>query len=46
LKADEDARFVDSVLHGKKAMPSWQGALTMEQIEDLWAYVRSHAYQQ
>jgi len=46
LKADEHARFVDSVLHGKKAMPSWRGTLTMEQIENLWAYVRSHAYQQ
>ena len=45
LKADEHARFVDSVLHGKRAMPSWQGVLTMEQIEDLWAYVRTHAYQ-
>ena len=46
LKADEHARFVDSVLHGKRAMPSWQGALTIEQIEDLWAYVRTHAYNQ
>jgi mono/diheme cytochrome c family protein len=46
LKADEHARFIDSVLHGKRAMPSWQGALTMEQIEDLWVYVRTHAYQQ
>jgi mono/diheme cytochrome c family protein len=46
LKADEHSRFVDSVSHGKKAMPSWQGVLTMEQIEDLWVYVRAHAYQQ
>jgi len=46
LKADEHSRFVESVLHGKRAMPSWQGALTMEQIENLWAYVRTHAYQQ
>jgi mono/diheme cytochrome c family protein len=46
LKADEHARFVDSVLHGKKVMPSWQGALSMEQVEELWAYVRAHAYQQ
>jgi mono/diheme cytochrome c family protein len=45
LKAEEHARFVDSVLHGKKAMPSWQGVLTREQIEDLWAYVRTHAFQ-
>ncbi len=46
LKADEHARFVNSVLHGKKAMPAWQGVLAMEQIEDLWAYIRAHAYQQ
>jgi mono/diheme cytochrome c family protein len=46
LKPDEHARFVDSVLHGKRAMPSWQGAFTMDQIEDLWTYVRTHAYQQ
>ena len=46
LRAGEHARFVDSVLHGKRAMPSWQGALTLEQIEDLWAYVRAHADQQ
>jgi mono/diheme cytochrome c family protein len=46
LKADEHPRFVDSVLHGKKAMPSWQGVLTTQQIEDLWAYIRNNAYQQ
>jgi mono/diheme cytochrome c family protein len=46
LKADEHQRFVDSVLQGKKAMPSWQGALTTQQIEDVWAYVRENAYQQ
>ena len=46
LKADEHPRFVNSVLHGKKAMPAWQGVLTSEQIEQLWAYIRAHAYQQ
>jgi mono/diheme cytochrome c family protein len=45
LKAEEHSRFVDSVLHGKRAMPSWEGALSMEQIENLWAYVRAHAYE-
>jgi mono/diheme cytochrome c family protein len=44
LKAEEHSRFVDSILRGKRAMPSWEGALTMEQIEELWAYVRRHAY--
>jgi mono/diheme cytochrome c family protein len=46
LKADEHARFVNSVLHGKNAMPSWQGVLAPAQLDDLWAYIRAHAYQQ
>jgi mono/diheme cytochrome c family protein len=46
LKADEHPRFVNSVMHGKNAMPSWQSVLTSEQIEELWAYIRAHAYQQ
>jgi mono/diheme cytochrome c family protein len=45
LKADEHPRFVYSVTHGKQAMPSWQGVLNAEQIDALWAYIRSHAYQ-
>jgi mono/diheme cytochrome c family protein len=44
LKADEHSRFVDSVLHGKNAMPSWEGALSAEQIEKLWAYIRANAH--
>ena len=43
LKTDEYSRFVNSVLHGKNAMPSWEGALTRQQIEDIWAYVRTNA---
>jgi cytochrome c55X len=43
LRVDEHSRFVNSVLHGKNAMPSWEGALTIEQIESLWAYIRAHA---
>jgi len=46
LKAGEHARFVNSVLHGKNAMPSWQGVLSQPQLEDLWAYIGEHAYQQ
>jgi alcohol dehydrogenase (cytochrome c) len=45
LKTDEHSRFVNSVLHGKNTMPSWQGALTMDQIENIWAYIRAHASQ-
>jgi mono/diheme cytochrome c family protein len=45
LKADEHPRFADSVLHGKKAMPAWQGVLNADQLEALWAYIRANAYQ-
>ena len=43
LKADEHPRFVNSVLHGKNAMPSWDGKLSPDQIESLWAYIRANA---
>ena len=45
LKADEHARFVDSVLHGKNRMPPWEGVLDTAQIESLWAYIRANAYE-
>src|SRR4249920_3356279 len=45
LKADERARFVSSVLHGKNVMPSWEGKLNDDQLESLWAYIRANAYQ-
>jgi mono/diheme cytochrome c family protein len=45
LKASEHARVVDSVLHGKRAMPAWEGALSTEDIENLWAYIRANAYE-
>lgn len=45
LKTDEHERFITSVTNGKNAMPSWDGALTPEQMEDVWAYVRKNAYE-
>lgn len=44
LRPTEHARFVNSVLHGKNAMPPWDGKLTPDQVESLWAYIRAHAY--
>ena len=39
---DAKARFVDSVTHGKNnRMPPWGDMLTLKQIDELWAYVRS-----
>ena len=45
FKASEHERFVSSLLHGKGAMPGWQGQLDMDQIEALWAYVRANAFE-
>jgi mono/diheme cytochrome c family protein len=45
LHADEHERFVNSVLHGKNVMPSWEGKLSDDQLESLWAYIRANAYQ-
>jgi|GWRWMinimDraft_9_1066018.scaffolds.fasta_scaffold01176_4 mono/diheme cytochrome c family protein len=36
---DQKSRFVQSVLHGKGAMPAWQGSVTPEEVEALWAYI-------
>jgi mono/diheme cytochrome c family protein len=37
----ERARFVDSVTHGKNAMPPWGDLLKPDDIAALWAYVVS-----
>lgn len=36
---DQKARFVQSVLKGKGAMPAWEGSVTPQEVEALWAYV-------
>ncbi len=38
---DQSDRFHNSVTNGKGNMPSFKGSLTPEQIDWLWAYVRS-----
>jgi mono/diheme cytochrome c family protein len=38
---DARARFVDSVTHGKNAMPPWGDLLKADEIAALWAYVVS-----
>lgn len=44
LRADERPRFEHSVLNGKNQMPPWKGVLNEEQIDQLWHYIRAHAY--
>jgi len=41
LRPEDNARFVNSVLNGKGQMPPWRGALTEEEIEAIWVYIRA-----
>ncbi|MET0733440.1 MAG: cytochrome c [Casimicrobiaceae bacterium] len=41
LRSEERDRFVGAVLDGKRQMPPWRGALDMEQIDSIWAYIRA-----
>jgi mono/diheme cytochrome c family protein len=38
---DDKARFVNSVTHGKNAMPPWGDILHPDEIEALWAYIQT-----
>ena len=39
---DDKPRFVHSVIYGKNGrMPQWGDALSLDDIDDLWAYVRT-----
>jgi mono/diheme cytochrome c family protein len=44
LGADERARYNKSVAEGKGQMPAWGGVLSDEEMDQLWAYIRSKAY--
>ena len=41
--ADERARFNESVTDGKGQMPAWGGQLSSQEMDQLWAYIRSRA---
>ncbi len=41
LREQDRDRFFSSTLDGKRQMPPWRGALDMQQIEAIWAYVRA-----
>jgi mono/diheme cytochrome c family protein len=36
---EQRERFVNSVMNGKRAMPSWKSVLSEEEVMNLWAYV-------
>ena len=39
---DQRERFVNAVTRGKNQMPAWGDLLKPEEVEALWAYVRSN----
>jgi len=39
--ADQQERFVTSVMNGKNTMPAWGGELTADELDKLWNYIRS-----
>jgi mono/diheme cytochrome c family protein len=43
LKAADRQRFENSVLNGKNQMPPWKGVVTVEEIDQLWHYIRANA---
>jgi mono/diheme cytochrome c family protein len=43
LTADQRAHFDDIVRNGKGQMPAWGGMITDEEIDQVWAYIRSRA---
>src|SRR5215211_5857559 len=43
LGAQDRERFNNAVMEGRGQMPSFQGMLTAQEIEQVWAYIRSRA---
>ena len=42
-RADSRARFDEMVMKGRGQMPAWQGVVGREELDQLWAYIRSRA---
>jgi mono/diheme cytochrome c family protein len=43
LGPDDRARFDKAVLEGRGQMPGWQGVLSVDEIDQVWDYVRRNA---
>ena len=43
LGANDRPRFDKALAEGRGQMPSWQGVLSADQMNQLWAYIRAHA---
>ena len=44
LTAGDRARFDNSVRNGKNQMPPWKGALSDDEIDQVWNYIRANAF--
>ena len=42
-RADGRAHFDEMVMKGRAQMPAWQGVVGREELDQLWAYIRSRA---
>ncbi len=43
LGADDRVRFETVMLEGRGQMPPWQGVLSLQEIDRIWAYIRRNA---
>jgi mono/diheme cytochrome c family protein len=43
LGESDRAKFDKMVLEGRGQMPAWQGVVSAQELDQLWAYVRRHA---
>jgi len=43
LRPEDRPRFDQMVLEGRGQMPAWRGQLSAEEVDQIWAYIRSRA---
>ena len=43
LRADDKAKYEKTLKEGRNQMPSWDGQFSAQQVEQIWAYIRSRA---
>jgi mono/diheme cytochrome c family protein len=43
LTANDRERFDTTVRNGRNQMPPWKGALSDDEIDQIWAYIRANA---
>src|SRR5262245_2667158 len=43
LGANDREKFEKMVMEGRGQMPAWQGTVSPEELDQLWAYIRSRA---